>query len=427
MSESWLTEAIPNKSIKIEGYDTTRLDRSWNDNSEGGFHPPKKGGGLICYVKEGIKYSDSKHKHLNISCKDLEMMWINVSIDNVRPIVVVNVYRPPQGNCTRCELISNAFDRADLKDNTDIFVMGDFNINYGDKSTTAYKELNFTTKSLGLRQLINSPTRTAFRDGTPTESTLDLIFTNSDYIAGSQTLDFNISDHVGIMATRKKNPVKTNKIEFKGRSYRNYVKEDFQESLIRADWEAFYNSNDPNWMWDFMYKTILSNIDAMCPIKSFKVTEFREVWMTNEAIEAIKDKDRAMRRAKRSRREDDWVEARRMRNRVGRDIENLRANYLKDQQEANREDPKKFWKNISSIMPGKKGSQSRVWLKSNEGADVNLNDTAGYINDFFTNIGPNLAKKHNAEWRYYGDIVQDSMEDITTNLDEVLKFAKRSR
>ena len=136
----------------------------------------------MCYVKEGIKFSDSKLKHLNTSCKDVEMLWLKVSIENVRPIVIVNIYRPPQGNHKNCcELISNAFDRADLKDNTDFFMLGDFNINYMDKGTPEYKELDFTTKSLGLSQLITSPTRSAVREGVLTESMIDLLFTNSTH------------------------------------------------------------------------------------------------------------------------------------------------------------------------------------------------------------------------------------------------------
>ena len=71
----------------------------------------------------------------------------------------------------------------------------------------------------------------------------------------------------------------------------------------------------------------------MCPMKMFRVDEFKEVWMANEAIEAIRDKDRALIRAWRTGKEEDWKEAKRLRNKVGRDVENIRADYLKTQQE----------------------------------------------------------------------------------------------
>ena len=91
MSESWLTEAIPE-------YNSARGDRQWNDKRNGRDQIPKRGGGLVCYIKEGIKYSDRKYSNINISCKDPEMMWIILYLENVRPIVIVNVYRPPQGS-----------------------------------------------------------------------------------------------------------------------------------------------------------------------------------------------------------------------------------------------------------------------------------------------------------------------------------------
>ena len=69
--------------------------------------------------------------------------------------------------------------------------------------------------------------------------------------------------------------------------------------------------------------------------------------MTNEAIEAIKDKDRALSKARRTGKKGDWAEAKRLRNKVGREVKNLRADYLKNQQETNRADPKKFWKTVA--------------------------------------------------------------------------------
>ena len=63
---------------------------------------PKRGGGLACFIKKGLKHSNTEHEELNISTKDLEMQWISISLHNVRPIVLVNVYRPPQGDYKKC-------------------------------------------------------------------------------------------------------------------------------------------------------------------------------------------------------------------------------------------------------------------------------------------------------------------------------------
>ena len=146
LSETWLNEAIPDKLVEVSPYTITRLDRTWSNNQN---NTPKKGGGLACFIRNGIKFSDTKFQNLNMSCADLEMQWIMVELNNVRPIVVINVYRPPQCNCrTACRYISEAFENANLKDNTDIFLLGDFNVIFLDTTSPAFRELSFTTKSI---------------------------------------------------------------------------------------------------------------------------------------------------------------------------------------------------------------------------------------------------------------------------------------
>ena len=111
-------------------------------------------------------------------------------------------------------------------------------------------------------------------------SKLDLIFSNSDCIKMAQVVDWNISDHLAVMITRKKVRIKTPKITFTGRSYKNYVKEDFQEELVEENWEESYNSQDPSKMWEIMLGKILGKADVVCPLRTYKVRGYREPWIT---------------------------------------------------------------------------------------------------------------------------------------------------
>ena len=206
-SETWISEAIPNKIIEVPSYTVSRLDRSWYKTKE--YSAPKKGGGLAMYVKEGIQFSDTKYEGMNVSCKDLEMQWISVKVNHIRPILVVNVYRPPQGDYKKCcNLITEAFNRADLNVTSEVYICGDFNIDYADSKSPPAKELTFTMKALGLTQVINSPTRTHFRNGMAKSSLLDMIFTNSEHVKAAKTLDLNLSDHLAILVTCKKTWIK---------------------------------------------------------------------------------------------------------------------------------------------------------------------------------------------------------------------------
>ena len=423
LSETWLHEAIPDSMLHIQKFSLSRMDRRWRDK---GTDRAKRGGGLLCYVREGIQYSDTKYKDLNVSCGDLEMQWLFLSLQQVRPIDVVNVYRPPQGdykNC--CSLITEAFMKAGLKDNTDVFLLGDFNINMDDKNALNSKELLFTTGALGLRQLINAPTRIAYRGGVPSKTMIDLIFSNSDCIREAVVMDINISDHQAVRVTRKKIAIKKEKVEFQGRSYRNYDREEFQRTLSNKSWDNFFDERDPNLLWEIMQSRMLEEIDRMCPIKVFKVNKAREPWVTNEALEAIRDKDRLLKRAKRTGKEEDWAQARRERNRVGRDLEVLRAEFLKQQQEEFKSDPKKFWKAIHTIIPNQKQQSVGIKLRDSEtGKDIERADTPGFINKFFTNIGQNLAKLHKDPWVYYGEVNQNDLQEFRTDYEEVSKLCK---
>ena len=423
LSETWLSSSIPDAQVGIHGYAAVRLDRDWGGTPGG---VAKKGGGVMCYIKDGINYSDEKYKECNISCADLEMQWVLLTIQNLRPIVVVNVYRPPQGDYKKgCTLISEAFDRANLRVHTDIFLMGDFNINLNEGTSLEAKELDFTTNSLGLRQVIKEPTRISFRNGARKDSKLDLIFTNSEVVKEAATMDLNISDHLAVFVTRKKAQAKVDKVEFRGRSYRNYSRENFQDRLTGRDWGEFFESRDPDLLCGKMENIIQEEIERMCPIKSFKVAAVSEPWITNEALEAIKDKDRLLRKAKRSGLERDWEEAKRVRNRVGRDLEIMRADFLKQQQQIHRADPKKFWSTVSSIIPGNRRNKSSIWLTDKEkGKEVPQEQVPDFINTFFTGIGPKLAKGHKVPWVYNGQVIREEMGDMITNLEEVTKLCK---
>ena len=360
LSETWLSESIPDKLVEIPNFNITRLDRSWNINQEGHLRDqtPKRGGGLAVYISDQIKFSDTKFKHLNESGPNLEMQWVALFLDHIRPIVVVNIYRPPQGDYkVACKQILEAFDKANMKDNTELYVMGDFNINYKDTKSPPCKELEFSMGSLGLRQLVKESTRLSFRNGVDSSTTLDLIFSNSEVINKVETLNMNLSDHLVVKVTRKKTWVKPKKIEFKGRSYRNYVKEDFQNSLNDLNWRRYFEIDDPNVLWGLLKTAILNSIDPVCPLKKFKVAEAKELWITNEALEAIRDKDKLLKKAKHTKKEEDWIRAKEARNRVGRDLENLRIDYLKDQQTVHKGDPKKFWATIMQWFLGKRGQQ----------------------------------------------------------------------
>ena len=58
------------------------------------------------------------------------------------------------------------------------------------------------------------------------------------------------------------------------------------------------------------------------------------------------------------------------------------------------------------------------------GKQVKEEHTATFINDFFTNIGPNLAQNCNKLWEFSGNICFNKIENISTDIVEILKLCK---
>ena len=117
-----------------------------------------------------------------------------------------------------------------------------------------------------MRQLISDITRYANRN-----STLDLIFTNMDHVLAYGVIDVNISDHLMVFCSKKKELAPKEKVKFEGRSYKHYDKTTFQGNLCQKDWSNFDQEADPQKAWDIMLGIITEEIDQMCPIKTFNI------------------------------------------------------------------------------------------------------------------------------------------------------------
>ena len=233
---------------------------------------------------------------MNTSTKDIESQWILISLPHSKPIVVGNIYRPPQGNIdTFIQVLDNVFNEIDLS-NTELYLMGDMNIDMLDKQCESHRKFSTLIKSNGLCQLIKTPTRYS----TTKNSLIDICATNSNFIQKSGVCDINLSDHQMILITRKKMKLHKQKCSFTGRSYRNYNKGEFQNSVRNANWEAFKNETTIEGKWYEFTKILYNIIDVTCPLKTFKIKQQKEPWITAPLIELIKDKDLALKQAKKT-------------------------------------------------------------------------------------------------------------------------------
>ena len=96
-----------------------------------------------------------------------------------------------------------------------------------------------------------------------------------------------------------------------------------------------------------MLDNIINILETVCPEKTFKFAKNRPSWLTTDLINLMKERDRSLKVYQKSKQENDKKkkEMRRIRNLVNVSVKNARADFVKDQLETHKDDPKCFGKN----------------------------------------------------------------------------------
>ena len=379
VSETWLTKSLSSALFDVSDYILLRQDRTSKKGKK-----VKRGGGLITYIHKKHGAASERVQDLDISSNNIEAQWSVIHRPHCKDVVVCNLYRPPDGDLDKAiDYLGDSAGTFDL-DKTDLFLIGDFNVDNKNKSAE-FKKIDFFIKSTGLTQLITNTTRNTDK----TKSLIDLILTNTNYIKEAGTLDHFISDHQPIFAIKKKQRDNRPSVEFEGRSYRNYDKALFREQLLGCDWEGLYRIEDHNIAWEFILQRVKPILDCMCPMRKFKIKNYRPEWVTPELLEQIKDRDYFYQKAKQTGDQDDWNIAKHLRNTTNANIREAKKEFILDELETHKSDYKKFWKSIRTVIPDdKKGARHVILLKDNN-IKIKRDEVAHFINDYFINIGKN--------------------------------------
>ena len=98
-----------------------------------------------------------------------------------------------------------------------------------------------------------------------------------------------------------------------------------------------------------------------------------------------KNRDEMYKRAKRTSDQNDWAEAKRLRNLVKLGCTRARADFVKENIKKHEKDPNIFWKEMQEISPGKKKKSNIFNLTNREtGRKISEENMANYINEFFS-------------------------------------------
>lgn len=382
MTESWLKPHHADELFTVDGYHLIRFDRDTQHN-HGSF---KHGGGIAIYVKDQFVVEIIKPKVL---CGDLEACKIAISGEFMKKIYLCIVYRPPSGNLVRAINLLYDLTNEFADGSSQLIVCGDFNVDMGKISHPSSKVINDFCSSLGLSQLIQKPTRY----GVSCDSIIDLMMTNCQYVASADVINFNCSDHLPVYVNIKKHKEVYTKAKFFGRSYRHYIKEDFQRIIANHNWGRLYGTWDVNDAWDIIFNVINTAADQLCPKKQFLVKKDHPAWFNHDIIELSANRDMLYSLARKSKDNSLLLEAKKLKNLVKHKLGSIKSEYFLSELEANAHDTRKFWRNMDEIICKKKNITIDRIKNQKDNTFMSVKDSAEALNDFYVTIADKLVNK----------------------------------
>ena len=101
-----------------------------------------------------------------------------------------------------------------------------------------------------------------------------------------------------------------------------------------------------------------------------------------------------------------------------------KANFIVENLERHKGNGKTFWENIHNLIPNKKAPKVINLFDTTKNVQIPPQNIAGFLNEYFSNIGPMLAKNYKDEWTYKGVVNDSEMVDLQTNETEILNICK---
>jgi hypothetical protein len=129
------------------------------------------------------------------------------------------------------------------------------------------------------------------------------------------------------------------------------------------------------------------------PLQHKKLRSRKISWITSDIKKLIYTRDKLKRKAILTNLENDWLNYKTSRKKVNIELRNAKKDYYSSKIAGQKFDPKRAWKSINNIL----GRQNKPTVVDELNLDQNNltspEDIAEGFNDYFSNIGPDLASK----------------------------------
>ena len=365
-------------------------------------HSKAKKGGAGILVRnerfEEIEISDNKID-LNCNCSKciVESVFLDLKFNN-KILTVGSIYRHPNGTVSHFNEALNQCIK-NINNNNMLLIGGDINIDLLKTNIPMTQNYLDTMLSHNLIPSITIPTRFTERSTT----LIDHIFirlprTKINNLVTSGNLITDISDHLSNFAIididiklTKERPLIRLYTKQKIELFKRNIASELSDitTIIKLQ-----NNTNVNELYKMLYDKLHSLLDLYFPkVRQSRKNAKDKEWITEGIKRAIKHRNNLFHIQIKNGTTENIEKWRKYRNMLNKIIKNTQREHYQNLIKQHNNNCTGLWKTLGSII-SKKNRQSNITkLKINNKITNNPEQIANGINDFFTNIGPELANK----------------------------------
>ena len=355
----------------------------------------RQGGGVSLFIKNTISYTVRSDITLSESYNCLAIEVFKEYFNTNKNVIIIVIYRPPS---TQIKNFNDEFQHILEKitnENKLACILGDYNVNTfidddpNNKDVTEFSNLFLIN---GFIKLITKPTR-IYKNK---RSLLDNIYTNLPvHIDSCQhgIIISDFSDHFAVFAIFSK----TYSLPLhKYRKHRNFNDKNIHRFKIISNnksWSDIYNTNSAQNCYAIFHSYIQNLFNDCFPEKEVKIKyENKHDWLTNAILNSIKHKNSLYYKCKKNPSPENVNCYKKYKNQLTSTLRHAERKFYSDQLQLNKYDLKETWRVMKNIIGARKSYDKPVIIMHNEEKIIDSTKIAHIFNDYFTNVGSDLAK-----------------------------------
>ena len=381
------------------------------------------------YVRDHISFIE--RPDLNQFDNSIESIFIEVNKDQLnttKNILIGVIYRPPNQDMDIFnEKISEMLETI-RKEEKFCYLLGDCNINIlnyeSHRLTGDFVDL---LSSYSFLPLITRPTRITASSAT----LIDNIFTNHIENLDHSTqglLVTDVSDHYPIFHINNRSYIGESDIYVTKRIFSERNKQAFKIALNELDWNEIYGASETNNAFHRFHDTLGTLLNKYFPkVRIKRKYNNRKPWLTDSLRMSIKTKNKLYYCYKRINCVKNEVKYKTYKSKLQKLLKVAEKQYYQEFLMKYKNNMKKSWGIIKSIINKNKSHLYQTKFKLSDGKIVSDKTTISkHFNEFFLNVGPNLAKtipKMDTDPKFYmGESIKKSLFLEPVTLDEIMKI-----